>query len=67
VIVNLTIGMITPPVGGLLFVVSLVSKLPLSGVVRELWPLLWVQIGVLALLTLVPAFSTWLPHVLSRH
>jgi tripartite ATP-independent transporter DctM subunit len=67
VIVNLTIGMITPPVGGLLFVVSLVAKLPLSGVVRELWPLMWVQIGVLALLTLVPAFSTWLPHALSRH
>jgi len=35
--------------------------------VREMWPLLWVQIGVLAVLTLVPALSTWLPHTLSRH
>lgn len=67
VIVNLTIGMITPPVGGLLFVVSLVSKVPLPAVVRELWPLMWVQIAVLALLTLVPGFSTWLPQLLSRH
>ncbi len=47
--------------------VSLVAKLPLPGVVREPWPLLWVQIGALALLTLMPALSTWLPHLLSRH
>jgi tripartite ATP-independent transporter DctM subunit len=61
VIVNLTMGMITPPVGGLLFVTSVVAKVPLARLVRELWPFLWAQIGVLALLTLVPALSTWLP------
>ena len=61
VIVNLTMGMITPPVGGLLFVTSIVARVPLARMVGELWPFLWAQIGVLALLTLVPALSTWLP------
>ena len=64
VIVNLTMGMITPPVGGLLFVTSIVARVPLARMVGELWPFLWAQIGVLALLTLVPALSTWLPGVL---
>ena len=55
VIVNLTMGMITPPVGGLLFVTSVVARVPLTRMVGELWPFLWAQIGVLALLSLVPA------------
>lgn len=66
VIVNLTLGMITPPVGGLLFVVSIVSKTPLSAVVRELWPLMWAEIGILAILTVFPACSVWLPHFMGR-
>src|SRR5207237_1819294 len=47
VIVNLTMGMITPPVGGLLFVTSVVARVPLTRMVGELWPFLWAQIGVL--------------------
>jgi tripartite ATP-independent transporter DctM subunit len=61
VIVNLTMGMITPPVGGLLFVTSVVARVPLTRMVGELWPFLWAQIAVLALLSLVPAISTLLP------
>ena len=61
VIVNLTMGMITPPVGGLLFVTSVVAKVPLSRLVRELWPFMWAQIVVLIILSLVPGLSTWLP------
>jgi len=63
VIVNLTMGMITPPVGGLLFVTSVVAKVPLTRLVRELWPFLWAQIAVLILLSFVPELSTWLPAV----
>ena len=63
VIVNLTMGMITPPVGGLLFVTSVVARVPLTRMVSELWPFLWAQIAVLALLSLVPAISTLLPRV----
>ncbi len=63
VIVNLTLGMITPPVGGLLFVTCNVSKVPMTKLVRELVPFLWAHGVVLLLLTFVPALSTWLPHI----
>jgi tripartite ATP-independent transporter DctM subunit len=63
VIVNLTMGMLTPPVGGLLFVTSVVARVPLARLIGELWPFLWAQIGVLALLTLFPAISTALPKL----
>ena len=64
VIYNLTLGMITPPVGGLLFVTCNVSKVPMSALVRELAPFLWAHGVVLLILTFVPALSTWLPHAL---
>lgn len=64
VIVNLTLGLITPPVGGLLFVTSIVAKVPTTRLVSELWPFLWAHLAVLLLLTLVPAFSTALPRAL---
>src|SRR5205823_9714799 len=44
VIVNLTMGMLTPPVGGLLFVTSVVARVPLARMIGELWPFLWAQI-----------------------
>jgi tripartite ATP-independent transporter DctM subunit len=61
VLVNLTLGMITPPVGALLFVTSIVSGVTMGRMTRELLPMLGAQIVVLLLLTLVPGFSTWLP------
>jgi C4-dicarboxylate transporter DctM subunit len=64
VIYNLTLGMITPPVGGLLFVTSNVSRVPLSDLTRELKPFLWAHGVVLVILTFVPALSTWAPHAL---
>jgi C4-dicarboxylate transporter, DctM subunit len=63
VIVNLTMGMITPPVGGLLFVTSVVAKVPLMKMVKELWPFMYAQLVVLAMLSLFPTISTWLPGV----
>ncbi|MDB5942293.1 MAG: dicarboxylate transporter, DctM subunit [Ramlibacter sp.] len=64
VIFNLTLGMITPPVGGLLFVTSNVARVPLGPLVRELKPFLVAHGVVLVILTFVPALSTWLPHTL---
>jgi C4-dicarboxylate transporter, DctM subunit len=64
VIVNLTMGMITPPVGGLLFVTSIVARVPLARLVNELWPFLWAQLVVLGLLSLFPVLSSGLPHLL---
>jgi tripartite ATP-independent transporter DctM subunit len=63
VIVNLTMGMITPPVGGLLAVTSVVARVPLACLVGELWPFLGAQLVVLALLTIAPALSTFLPSL----
>jgi tripartite ATP-independent transporter DctM subunit len=63
VIVNLTMGMISPPVGGLLFVTCMVAKVPLPKMIKELWPFFYAQLAVLALLSLVPAISWWLPAV----
>src|SRR5207247_9019023 len=44
VIVNLTIGMLTPPVGGLLFVTAVVARVPLARMIVELWPFLGAQV-----------------------
>ena len=64
VIFNLTLGMITPPVGGLLFVTSNVARVPMGPLVRELKPFLWAHGVVLLLLTFLPVLSTWLPRTL---
>ncbi|MDR2327559.1 MAG: TRAP transporter large permease [Acidovorax sp.] len=64
VVVNLTLGMITPPVGGLLFVTCVATKTTITELTRELPLFLVAQFVVLMLLTFVPALSTWLPHAL---
>ena len=64
VIVNLTLGMVTPPVGGLLFVTSAVSGVKMGPMVREMVPMLAALFVVLLLLTFFPAISTWLPGLL---
>jgi tripartite ATP-independent transporter DctM subunit len=63
VIVNLTMGMITPPVGGLLFVTTVVAKVPLTKMIRELWVFLWAQLVCLMLLSTVPWISLVLPRM----
>ena len=63
VIYNLTLGMITPPVGGLLFVTSAVTRVPLPELSRELKPFMLAHLLVLLLITLMPQLSTWLPSV----
>ncbi|MGE0807033.1 MAG: TRAP transporter large permease [Burkholderiaceae bacterium] len=64
VIFNLTLGMITPPVGGLLFVTSVTTKVEMTKLVRQLPPFLLAHLLVLAMLTLFPGLSTGLPHLL---
>mgnify|MGYP002621521569 FL=1 len=63
VILNLTIGLITPPVGALLFVVSSAVKLRVGAIIREMPPFFLAHILVLLLLTFIPSLSTWLPRV----
>ncbi|MBP6900077.1 MAG: TRAP transporter large permease [Burkholderiaceae bacterium] len=64
VCVNLTLGMVTPPVGGVLFVTSIVSGVKMGAMCREAVPFLITSVIVLLLLTFVPALSTWLPHLM---
>ena len=63
VILNLTIGLITPPVGALLFVVSSAVKLRVGAIIREMPPFFIAHMIVLLLVTFIPSLSTWLPRV----
>lgn len=62
--VNLGIGLLTPPVGGVLFVGAAVAKLPMEQVVKALLPFFGALLLVLIAVTYVPALSLWLPAVL---
>jgi TRAP-type C4-dicarboxylate transport system permease large subunit len=63
-ILNLVIGLLTPPVGLVLYVLSTVTGAPFPLVVRGTLPFL-VPLGLMLLLvTFVPAFSLWLPRLL---
>jgi tripartite ATP-independent transporter DctM subunit len=62
--VNLGIGLITPPVGTVLFVGSAVAGLPIEKVVRALYPFFVAMCLVLLMVTYIPAISLWLPGVM---
>lgn len=61
-VLNLTIGMITPPVGPVLFVVSTVGRINLESVSRAIVPFLLAELATLLLIILVPELSTAVPH-----
>ncbi|WP_114856209.1 TRAP transporter large permease [Brachybacterium sp. YJGR34] len=63
-IFNLMIGLLTPPVGLVLFVLSSVTKVPVTRVIRGVLPFFGPMLAVLALITFVPALSTALPRLL---
>jgi tripartite ATP-independent transporter DctM subunit len=63
IILNMMIGLCTPPYGMLLFTVSGLTKTPLGPVIREVLPFLWVLIGVLFLITYVPGLVLFLPRL----
>ncbi|GGB14764.1 TRAP transporter large permease [Agarivorans gilvus] len=61
---NLVIGMMTPPVGVLLFVMCGVSKIGLNQLIRSAWPFILLQYVVLVMCILFPDIVTWLPRQL---
>lgn len=63
-VVNMEIGLVTPPVGLNLFVTSAVTGMPLSSVVKAALPWLMLLLGFLMIVTYVPAVSLWLPNYL---
>ncbi|MCL4119609.1 UNVERIFIED_CONTAM: hypothetical protein GTU68_020542 [Idotea baltica] len=62
IVLNLCIGVCTPPVGTLLFVGSGVAKVPVTKVIKPLLPLLGVMVLVLMIITYFPEVSLWLPR-----
>jgi len=62
-VVNIMIGLVTPPYGLLLFLMVKIGQVSLTELVREVLPFLWAMIIALALMTFVPEIVLWLPRV----
>jgi tripartite ATP-independent transporter DctM subunit len=60
--INLGMGLITPPVGAVLFVGAAIAKLPIEQVTKALIPFFAAMLFVLGMVTYVPAISLWLPR-----
>jgi tripartite ATP-independent transporter DctM subunit len=65
-LLNLGIGLLTPPVGAVLFVGCAIGKVKLEDVMKGIWPFYGVLLAVLMLVTFVPALSLWLPSVVVK-
>jgi tripartite ATP-independent transporter DctM subunit len=63
-ILNAGLGLITPPVGSVLFVGTAIGKISIAQTMRTIWPFYLAGLVVLALVTSVPALSLWLPSAL---
>jgi tripartite ATP-independent transporter DctM subunit len=64
-IVNLGIGLLTPPVGSVLFVGCAIGNVTIEDVARSIWPFYVVLFIVLMLVTYLPAISLWLPGMVN--
>ena len=64
IVVNSMIGLITPPYGILLFVISAVSQIPLKDMIREIWPFLGILVAALVIMILFPDIVLWAPRSL---
>ncbi len=62
-VLNLCIGLVTPPVGSILFVSSSVAKVPVEQVIRPLMPYLAAMLAVLMLITYWEGLVMWLPRL----
>jgi tripartite ATP-independent transporter DctM subunit len=62
-VLNIMIGLVTPPYGLLLFMMMKIADVPFSALLREVYPFLLVMIGALALVTVWPAMVLWLPRL----
>jgi C4-dicarboxylate transporter DctM subunit len=58
-VINLTIGLLTPPVGTAMYVASNISGVPIPKLSRALVPFWGVMLFVLMLVTYIPAMTSW--------
>ena len=63
VVVNIMIGLVTPPYGLLLFIMSNISGCPIKDIVRDALPFLFWMVVSLVLITFVPELVLWLPRM----
>lgn len=64
VVVNIMLGLITPPYGLLLFIMTRIANVPVRDIVRDVMPFLYAMIVCLGLITLFPEIVLWLPRQL---
>lgn len=64
-VLNLMIGLLTPPMGGVLYVLSSVTGISVADVFRGVAPFLIPLLTVLAIITFVPDLALWLPRLLN--
>jgi tripartite ATP-independent transporter DctM subunit len=62
IVVNIMIGLITPPYGVLLFVMSGLMKTPLGAIIREIWSFIAILLAALLVMICVPDIVLWLPR-----
>ena len=62
-VLNIMIGLVTPPYGLLLFMMTRIAEVSLVELLREAWPFIIVMIGALALMTVWPGMVLWLPRL----
>jgi len=62
-VVNIMLGLITPPYGLLLFIMTRISGSPMRALIGDVMPFLWAMIGALILFTFVPEIVLWLPRM----
>ena len=65
-VLNLMIGLTTPPVGVCLFVCAGIARIPLMPVVIAITPFLLTNIAVLLAVSYIPALATWLPSLVTK-
>lgn len=63
-VLNLGVGLITPPVGGVLFIGSAISGVNVNKLVKSMLPLYLMMIVALLVVTYIPDFSLWFPRLL---
>jgi tripartite ATP-independent transporter DctM subunit len=61
---NIMIGLITPPYGLLLFIISAISGAPLRAIIRDTFPFVVAMIVALAIITFIPDTVLWLPRLM---
>ncbi len=64
VVVNIMLGLITPPYGLLLFIMTRIAEVPLKALVVDTLPFLYVMFAALAVITLFPDLALWLPRLM---